>query len=214
MSSNFEQKIPIYLRYRYIIDFAVALLLFVIALPVMLIVAAFISRDGGPVLFRQVRLGTYGKEFEILKFRSMVENSDNFINDKGQVIGDRITPVGKLLRKTSIDELPQLINILRGEMGIIGPRPILPKMLIYMTNFEKMRFNARPGITGLAQINGRNNVKWSKRFAMDVDYTKTANLGNDLMILMNTVKVVLSSADISYDRNSEEVDDITNRDKL
>jgi len=204
-------SIPIYLRCRYVFDFLAALVILVLAMPVMLVVSILIALDGGSIIFRQTRLGVAGKKFEIYKFRSMIENADDYLTVDGQVIVDRVTLVGKIIRKTSIDEMPQLINILRGEMAIIGPRPILPKMLPYMTEFEKKRFNARPGITGLAQVNGRNNAKWSERFLMDVKYIDDVGLVLDAKITTKTIKMVLTSADISYDRNAQEVDDVTSR---
>jgi len=202
---------PQYLQYRYVFDGLLAVLMLIATLPIMLIAALLVSLDGGPIIFRQIRLGKFGEEFEILKFRSMVVNADDYLDQRGQVVGDRVTPIGKLLRKTSIDELPQLINIFRGDMAIIGPRPILPIMYPYLTDFEKRRFEARPGITGLAQVTGRNTVKWSQRFVMDVEYIVTANLFNDILIALKTVKMVLISADTTLDRNSDQVDDITNR---
>jgi undecaprenyl phosphate N,N'-diacetylbacillosamine 1-phosphate transferase len=202
---------PQYLQYRYVFDGLLAVLMLIATLPIMLIAALLVSLDGGPIIFRQIRLGKFGEEFEILKFRSMVVNADDYLDQRGQVVGDRVTSIGKLLRKTSIDELPQLINIFRGDMAIIGPRPILPSMYPYLTDFEKRRFEARPGITGLAQVTGRNNVKWSQRFVMDVEYIVTANLFNDILIALKTVKMVLTSADTTLDRNSDQVDDITNR---
>ena len=206
-----RRSIPIYLRCRYVFDFIVALLIFILALPVMLIVSLLISLDGGSIIFWQARVGVSGKEFKVYKFRSMVENADDYLTESGRVIGNRVTLVGKIIRKTSIDEMPQLVNILRGEMAIIGPRPILPKMLAYMSDSEKRRFDALPGITGLAQVNGRNNVKWSERFAMDVKYIDNVGLALDIKIAIKTIAMVLTSADISSDRNAEKVDDVTSR---
>jgi lipopolysaccharide/colanic/teichoic acid biosynthesis glycosyltransferase len=200
-----------YLRFRYILDFLAALLLLIALSPVMLVVAIYVGLDGGSVFFRQTRIGYLGKEFQVLKFRSMVMNADDFLNENGEVTKDRITRVGKFIRKTSLDELPQLINILLGEMAIIGPRPILPFMVPYMTNVEKGRFDARPGVTGLAQTNGRNNVKWSKRFEMDLEYLNRVNLWLDVKIAWSTICLVIKAADIAEDRNAGQVDDITNR---
>lgn len=200
-----------YLLCRYLFDFFAALFILVLVSPIMLISALLVALDGGPIFFRQTRVGTFGKSFQIFKFRSMIVNADDYLDEKGQVTRERITKVGKFLRKTSIDELPQVFNILAGEMAIVGPRPILPRMLHFMTEQEKKRFNARPGITGLAQINGRNLAKWSKRFEMDVEYTETASLFVDLLIALKTVKMIITAADISDDRNSDQVDDVTNR---
>jgi undecaprenyl phosphate N,N'-diacetylbacillosamine 1-phosphate transferase len=206
-----NSNILLYLLCRYLFDFFAAMFILVLASPIMLISALLVALDGGPIFFRQTRVGSFGKDFKVFKFRSMIVNADDYLDDKGQVTRERITKVGKFLRKTSIDELPQLFNILAGDMAIVGPRPILPRMLPFMTEQEKKRFNARPGITGLAQINGRNLAKWSKRFEMDVEYTETASLFVDLLIAVKTVKMIITAADISDDRNSEQVDDVTNR---
>lgn len=204
-------NISLYLRYRYRLDFFAALIILVLASPIMLIAALLIALDGGPIFFHQARVGTFGQVFKVFKFRTMIVNADDYLDEKGQVTRERITEVGKFLRKTSIDELPQLFNILAGDMAIVGPRPILPKMVPFMTEQEKKRFNARPGITGLAQINGRNFAKWSKRFEMDVKYIETASLFVDLLIALKTLKMIVTAADISNDRNSDQVDDVTNR---
>jgi undecaprenyl phosphate N,N'-diacetylbacillosamine 1-phosphate transferase len=206
-----NSNIPSYLLFRYLFDFFVALFILVLASPIMLISALLVTLDGGPIFFRQTRVGTFGKSFKVFKFRSMIVNADDYLDERGLVTRERITKVGKFLRKSSIDELPQLFNILAGDMAIVGPRPILPRMLPFMTKQEKKRFNARPGITGLAQINGRNHAKWSKRFEMDVKYIDTASLFVDLLIVLKTVKMIITAADVSDDRNSDQVDDVTNR---
>jgi undecaprenyl phosphate N,N'-diacetylbacillosamine 1-phosphate transferase len=206
-----NSNIPSYLLFRYLFDFFVALFILVLASPIMLISALLVAVDGGPIFFRQTRVGTFGKSFKVFKFRSMIVNADDYLDERGLVTRERITKVGKFLRKSSIDELPQLFNILAGDMAIVGPRPILPRMLPFMTKQEKKRFNARPGITGLAQINGRNHAKWSKRFEMDVKYIDTASLFVDLLIVLKTVKMIITAADVSDDRNSDQVDDVTNR---
>jgi undecaprenyl phosphate N,N'-diacetylbacillosamine 1-phosphate transferase len=206
-----NSNISSYLLFRYLFDFFVALFILVLASPIMLISALLVALDGGPIFFRQTRVGTFGKSFKVFKFRSMIVNADDYLDERGLVTRERITKVGKFLRKSSIDELPQLFNILAGDMAIVGPRPILPRMLPFMTKQEKKRFNARPGITGLAQINGRNHAKWSKRFEMDVKYIDTASLFVDLLIVLKTVKMIITAADVSDDRNSDQVDDVTNR---
>jgi undecaprenyl phosphate N,N'-diacetylbacillosamine 1-phosphate transferase len=206
-----NSNISSYLLFRYQFDFFVALFILVLASPIMLISALLVALDGGPIFFRQTRVGTFGKSFKVFKFRSMIVNADDYLDERGLVTRERITKVGKFLRKSSIDELPQLFNILAGDMAIVGPRPILPRMLPFMTKQEKKRFNARPGITGLAQINGRNHAKWSKRFEMDVKYIDTASLFVDLLIVLKTVKMIITAADVSDDRNSDQVDDVTNR---
>lgn len=200
-----------YLAFRYIIDSIVAAILLVLLSPILLIVAILIKRDGGPIFFRQERVGKNANIFRVFKFRSMIVDADDFLNDQGEATRDRITPIGKFIRRTSIDELPQFINILIGDMAMIGPRPILPKMLPFMTTAENDRFAVRPGITGLAQVNGRNNLIWSKRFIMDVEYTNNANVFLDFKIAFKTIWNVFTAKDISEDRNASKVDDITSR---
>nr|WP_268821662.1 sugar transferase [Octadecabacter dasysiphoniae] len=179
--------------------------------PVLLIVAVFIKTDGGPVFFRQARLGLGGAEFSVFKFRSMIVDADKYLNEKGEASRPRITRVGQFIRKTSIDELPQFINVVLGDMALIGPRPILPRMLPFMTRQEKERFQVRPGLSGFAQVSGRNSVKWSKRFEYDVTYVKTAGIRLDAWIVYKTLMTVILRKDIADDRNASQVDDVTNR---
>lgn len=204
-------EIKPYLRHRYIADFLVAVLLLVLISPLMIITAILVACDGGPVFFRQTRTGTFGNDFRVFKFRSMIVNADEYLNERGEATRDRITKVGKFIRKTSIDELPQIFNILLGQMAFVGPRPTLTVYKPYMTETEKGRFLARPGITGWAQVNGRNNVPWSKRFAKDVEYVENASFAFDVKISLMTIKQVIKSTDISEDRNTGQVDDITTR---
>lgn len=162
-------------------------------------------------MFLQPRVGYNGQVFQIYKFRSMIVDADQFLDERGMPTRDRITPIGKTIRRTSIDELPQLLNVLKGDMAIIGPRPILPKMLPYMTKEERRRFSVRPGITGWAQVMGRNMIPWSRRFELDIAYVDTASPMRDLVILFMTAKRVISRSDIVQDRNTDQVDDVTNR---
>jgi lipopolysaccharide/colanic/teichoic acid biosynthesis glycosyltransferase len=204
-------EITPYLRRRYLADFLVAILLLVLISPILIVTAILVASDGGPIFFRQERTGAFGKVFRVFKFRSMIVDADDYLNERGEVTRDRITKVGKLIRKTSIDELPQIFNILLGQMAFVGPRPTLTVYTPYMTDFEKKRFLARPGITGLAQVNGRNSVKWSERFKMDVEYVENASFALDVKISIMTIKQVAKSADISEDRNTGQVDDVTIR---
>jgi sugar transferase EpsL len=152
---------------------------------------------GSPVLFRQVRPGYKARPFTCLKFRTMTDKRDA----QGQLLSDaeRLTPLGRFLRGTSFDELPELINVIRGEMSLVGPRPLLMRYLPYFTDKEHMRFEARPGITGLAQVNGRNDLTWDERLAMDVDYVATRNLLVDLKILLLTLVQVVRHAGVRVD---------------
>lgn len=177
--------------------------------PLLLSIAAAIKlEDGGPVFFRQERIGKDGRPFQIYKFRTMVVNADELLEKDGTVKVDRITKVGKLLRFTSLDELPQLFNILGGEMSIVGPRPVLRGHLDRYTEEQRRRLEVRPGITGLAQVNGRNTLPWSRRIEYDVEYVDRFSLVLDLEILFRTIKVVLLREGVALDRNPEQVDDL------
>ena len=200
-----------WITFRRIFDLALTLVVVIVASPIMLITAILIKLDGGPAMFLQPRVGRNGTVFHVYKFRSMVVNADQFLDERGMPTRDRITPVGRTIRRTSIDELPQLLNILKGDMAIIGPRPILPKMLPYMTIEERRRFHVRPGVTGWAQVNGRNLIPWSQRFQLDVEYIDTANPIRDFFILLLTAMRVITSSGVVEDRNADQVDDITNR---
>jgi undecaprenyl phosphate N,N'-diacetylbacillosamine 1-phosphate transferase len=157
----------------------------------------------GPILFRQPRLGTHGRPFMLLKFRSMIHNAPDLRNADGSTFaGDddhRVTRVGRLLRKTSLDELPQLFNILLGEMSLVGPRPDQVDQLCFYTEIEKRKLLVKPGITGLAQISGRNNIPWERRKALDVEYVDRQSFWLDLSILAKTIPYVLLRKDINND---------------
>jgi lipopolysaccharide/colanic/teichoic acid biosynthesis glycosyltransferase len=166
--------------------------------------------DGGSIFFKQKRPGLYGKPFFIWKFRTMIPDADSLL-DKNQKVNsgvNRVTKVGKFLRCLSLDELPQIINILKGEMSFIGPRPALYEAMEKYTVQQKKRFLMKPGITGLAQVSGRNLLKWSKRFEYDLQYIENYSLWLDIKILLKTVKVVLLREGIVLDRNPEQVDDL------
>lgn len=166
--------------------------LFDIAISGMLIVIlfapiAFLSllvrvKLGSPVFFKQVRPGRYAKPFTMVKFRTMTDERD----ENGQLLPDhiRLTPFGKLLRSTSLDELPELWNVLKGDMSLVGPRPLLMDYVPLYNDFQMKRHDARPGITGLAQVNGRNAISWDDKFAMDVAYVEQQNFVLDIKILV------------------------------
>ncbi len=172
------------------------------------IALAIAIEDGQPVLFVQQRPGVGGRLFPCYKFRTMIVDADKYIDDEGKPTRPRVTRVGRFLRKTSLDELAQLLNIARGEMSFIGPRPPIPIHLQRYTDSQMGRFRMRPGVTGLAQINGRNTLPWSKRLAFDNTYIDTYSLRGDLRILLKTVGVVLRREGIVLDRNPGEVDDL------
>ena len=149
----------------------------------------------GPALFRQKRLGKDGRPFSVLKFRTMHVNAPDLRNPDGSSVsgeGDsRITPLGRFFRTTSIDELPQLLNVLLGDMSLVGPRPEQVDQIRYYTEKEKRRLDVRPGLTGLAQISGRNSITWQERKALDLEYVSTQSTWLDLKILCRTIPYVL-----------------------
>lgn len=177
------------LRAKRLSDIVGASLALVALAPVLAVVAVLVAaRLGRPVLFRQPRPGLHGKTFTILKFRTMLEPDPaaGLVSDN-----DRLTPFGSFLRSTSLDELPSLWNILRGDMSFVGPRPTLCRYVDLYTAEESRRHDVLPGLTGLAQVRGRNALPWPERLRSDVEYVDTVTLGLDLRILLRTVVVVL-----------------------
>jgi lipopolysaccharide/colanic/teichoic acid biosynthesis glycosyltransferase len=159
------------------------------------IILLFIANQGKPFFFQQ-RPGKNGEIFTIIKLKSMNDKND----DKGNLLSDerRLTTIGIFVRKTSLDEIPQLINVIKGDMSLIGPRPLLLRYLPFYTEKEQLRHTVRPGITGLAQVNGRNTIKWDERLALDVVYVENLSFKQDLKILYKTVlKVIISENAIS-----------------
>ena len=169
--------------------------------PVMLIVGWQVRRKlGSPVLFRQVRPGFGGKPFGMIKFRTMRDAQDT----EGNVLPDseRMTPFGTFLRSSSLDELPELWNVLKGEMSLVGPRPLLMQYLPLYTSDQHRRHELKPGVTGWAQVNGRNSLSWEEKFDLDVWYVDNQSLWLDLRILFLTVKKVLIKEGISQENNA------------
>lgn len=197
--------------FRLFADRFIALILLIILTPVLVVACLLVKIDGGPIVFRQQRLGKNAQEFAVLKLRTMIVDADKYLNENGMPTRKRTTAVGDFLRKSSIDELPQLLNILRGEMALIGPRPILPRMLPYMTKRERHRFDVSPGVTGLAQVKGRNLQKWSRRFKYDVFYSQNTSFCLDAYIAILTIRTVFSSGNVAADINRDQVDDVTTR---
>ena len=177
-------------------DFLCALLATIVLSPVMLITAILVRiKLGSPVLFTQDRPGRNGKIFKLYKFRTMTDARD----EKGELLPDdqRLPAFGQKLRSTSLDELPELLNMLKGDMAVVGPRPLLVEYLSFYTNEEHHRHDVRPGLTGLAQINGRNAINsWEERFSYDLDYVNTVSLKMDLKVLFMTVYKVIKKSDI------------------
>ncbi|ATA89109.1 sugar transferase [Capnocytophaga stomatis] len=178
-----------------LIDFLAALFGLIILSPIFIIVMVglFFANQGKPFFF-QKRPGLNNRIFEIVKFKTMNDRKDQ--NGKLLPDADRLTKIGAFVRKTSLDEIPQLINVLKGDMSLIGPRPLLVKYLPYYTERERLRHTVRPGITGLAQVNGRNNVSWDDKLEMDVKYVEEISFVNDLKILLKTIENVVSQKDI------------------
>lgn len=179
-----------------IIDFLVSGLLLILFLPLLLLVSIIVALNmGRPVVFKQRRPGLHGKCFTLYKFRTMKDAT----RPDGTLLPDseRLTKFGRILRSTSIDELPELLNVLKGEMSLVGPRPLLPEYLDLYTPTQARRHDVRPGITGWAQVNGRNALSWEKKFELDVWYVDHMSLALDLNILFMTVAKVVKRDGIS-----------------
>lgn len=182
------------------LDIVLSGLALVVLSPVYLVLAILIRiKLGSPVIFRQERPGKNEKIFTLCKFRTMTDEKD----ENGNLLPDnvRLTRFGKILRATSLDELPELWNIFKGDMSIIGPRPLLVSYLPYYTEEEKLRHTVRPGLTGLAQVSGRNFLDWDRRLQKDVEYVKNLSFTMDLKVIFMTVKVVLVKEDVAEDTN-------------
>lgn len=182
--------------FKRLIDFILSLIAIIVLSPILLIVALLVrTKLGSPVIFKQERPGLNEKIFTLYKFRTMTDAKD----EHGNLLPDdiRLTKFGKLLRSTSLDELPELFNILKGDMAIVGPRPLLVRYLPLYNEHQKHRHDVRPGFTGWAQCNGRNAISWEEKFDLDVYYTKHVSLLLDIKIILKTVKVVLFREGIS-----------------
>ena len=183
-----------------LLDFILSLLAIIVLLPVLLITALLVRiKLGSPVIFKQKRPGLNEKIFTLYKFRTMTDKKD----DEGNLLPDseRLTKFGKILRSTSIDELPELINILKGDMSIVGPRPLLVEYLELYNEEQKHRHDVRPGLTGLAQVNGRNSISWEDKFKEDIKYIEKISLIGDIKIILKTVIKVFKREGISQQEN-------------
>ena len=185
-----------YARYiKRCLDFILSLCAVLVLLPILLLLAVIgaVAMKGNP-FFTQLRPGKNEKIFKLIKFRTMTCEKDA----DGKLLPDeqRLTKYGKFLRSTSLDELPELLNILVGDMSIVGPRPLLPEYLPYYTEEEKHRHDVRPGLTGLAQVNGRNATSWEQRFKFDLEYVSNCSLMLDIRVLFKTVGKVIKRSDI------------------
>ncbi|MFC0509185.1 sugar transferase [Micromonospora costi] len=188
-----------------LLDVSVATVLLILAAPVLAIAVLLVRlRLGSPVFFVQERTGRWERPFRIIKLRTMTDERD--VNGELLPDGVRCRGVGRLLRKLSIDELPQLVNVLRGELSLVGPRPLLPRYDPWYTERERVRFQVRPGITGLAQVGGRNGVPWDERLEYDVEYVTSWSFRLDLAILARTVGKVLRASGVATDPAAEMLD--------
>lgn len=191
MSSKFRA----YDLVKRVIDIAVSGIGLVVTSPIQLITAVVVLKTHGkPVLFRQKRPGKDAEIFEMVKFRTMLELDETHVTD-----AERLTNVGKFLRSTSLDELPTLWNVFKGDMSLVGPRPLLVSYLEHYSPEQARRHEVRPGVTGLAQVNGRNSISWDERFKLDVEYVEKRSLKVDIQILLDTLKTVLQRQGINHD---------------
>ena len=178
------------------IDFVLALVGFLFLSPVFVLVTIglFLANDGKPFFF-QLRPGKDGKIFKIIKFKTMTDKKD----ENGNLLpdADRLTKIGSFVRKTSLDEIPQLLNVIKGDMALVGPRPLLPQYLELYNDFQRRRNEVKPGITGWAQVNGRNSISWEKKFEYDVWYVDNVSFLLDVKILIMTVLKVVKSEGIN-----------------
>ena len=185
-------------------DFWISLIALICISPILLVVTIWLhfANKGAGAFFFQERPGKGGKIFKVVKYKTMTDERD----ENGELLpdADRLTRVGRFVRSTSIDELPQLFNVLKGDMALIGPRPLLVQYLPYYTEREQLRHTVRPGISGWAQVHGRNTAKWDERLEMDAYYAEHVSLWLDLKVIAITIKNVLMRKDISVDSNAVE----------
>ena len=195
-------KDSLYSKYiKRILDFILSLMALIVLMPLMFVIWLLVRiKLGSPAIFKQQRPGKNEKIFTLYKFRTMTDKKD----EKGNLLSDseRLTKFGKFLRSTSLDELPELFNILKGDMAIIGPRPLLVEYLEYYNEEEKHRHDIRPGLTGYAQVNGRNSISWEQKFKDDIEYVHNVTLINDIKIIFKTIIKVFKREGISQEGNA------------
>ena len=197
------RKLQLFIKRTVDIIASLTLILLLIAIPVLIVVPIWIKLDSkGPAVFTQERTGKNGKTFKIYKFRTMRIPEDS-LDENGEQLEPkkRITKAGKFLRKTSIDELMQLFNVLKGDMSIVGPRPTLPYQMERYDERQLHRLDMRPGVTGWAQVNGRNDLTWTEKIEYDLQYVEKYSLWFDIKILFKTVGVVFKSEGIEFTKN-------------
>lgn len=196
-----DGKVGIYRYFKRVIGFMISLIALIVLSPVILIVGILVYiKLGSPIIFKQERPGKDGKIFKMYKFRTMLDSYNKF----GEALPDeeRLTKFGKILRSTSLDELPELINVIKGDMSLVGPRPLLVEYLELYSDEQKKRHNVRPGITGWAQVNGRNSITWNEKLNLDVEYVKNLSLILDIKILFLTVYKVFKRDGINQEGNA------------
>ncbi|MDR6555736.1 lipopolysaccharide/colanic/teichoic acid biosynthesis glycosyltransferase [Arthrobacter pascens] len=204
-----DAKIQAYLSRRRVLDCIIAGGMLVILSPLLAAIAVLIRlRMGNPILFRQQRIGRFGEPFEIIKFRTMIENAEEIGGGYISTELNLVPPLGQFLRSTSLDELPQLVNIFKGEMSFVGPRPTLPQQYSRYTPEQARRVSVPQGITGLAQITYRNQATWTQRIEKDLEYVESVGFFTDVRLILRTVSKVLRSEGIVNDQTAAEVDDL------
>ena len=183
--------------FKRFLDFLISLVALIIISPILLVITIWLhfANKGAGAFFFQERPGKDEKIFKVIKFKSMTDERDA----EGKLLPDaqRLTKVGRFVRSTSIDELPQLINVLKGDMAFIGPRPLLPEYLPWYTEKEKLRHTVRPGMSGWAQVNGRNNLSWDEKLALDVYYVEHLTLWMDIKVILKTIVNVVQHKDVN-----------------
>lgn len=205
-----------YAKYvKRILDFILSLLALIILMPLMFILWILVRiKLGKPAIFKQQRPGKNEKIFTLYKFRTMTDEKD----ENGKLLPDekRLTKFGKMLRSTSLDELPELINIIKGDMSIVGPRPQLVRDMVFMTEQQRKRHKVRQGLTGLAQINGRNNITWEQKINYDLEYINNVSFKNDCKIILKTIEKVFKRENIETDgmQTAEDLRDYLLRNKV
>lgn len=194
------RKFQLFIKRAFDLTVSIILLIFLIVIPVMIVIPILIRLTSkGPAVFTQERVGKDGKIFKIYKFRTMLIPEESFASDGRQLEPkERITKVGRFLRKTSLDELMQIFNVINGTMSFVGPRPSLPYQVQNYTERQKDRFLMRPGVTGWAQVNGRNDLTWSEKIEYDIEYIEKFSLWFDIRIFFKTVSVVLKQDGIAF----------------
>lgn len=191
-----------YAKYiKRILDFILSLIALIVLSPVLLVIAILVRiKLGSPIIFKQQRPGKDEKIFTLYKFRTMTDKKD----ENGNLLPDseRLTKFGKVLRSTSLDELPELVNILKGDMSIVGPRPLLVEYLPLYSEEQKHRHDVRPGLTGLAQVSGRNSISWEEKFNDDLEYIKNITFLGDIKIILMTIAKVFKREGIAQEGNA------------